>query len=244
MNFFHLACASLITGLVVSQLAFAQTTQPTNKIRIALVGDSTVTEESGWGKGFKVAAGDQVEVLNFAKGGRSSKSFRKEGHWKPPIESGASYMLIQFGHNDQPGKGPDRETDAQTTFRENMGNYVKEARAAGMKVVLVTSMVRRKFKDEGKIRSDLLPYVEGTQAVAKELDVPLIDLHDISIKFFNELGEEKTHEFEPVNKKKNEDNSESAGYDSTHLNEKGSIAIGKLMASAFDQIMPGVIAKQ
>ena len=52
-------------------------------------------------------------------------------------------MLIQFGHNDQPGKGPERETSPETTFREYMSRYVDEARWAGSKPVLVTSLTRR-----------------------------------------------------------------------------------------------------
>jgi hypothetical protein len=62
------------------------------------------------------------------------------------------------GHNDMPGKGPERETDPNTTYREYLSRYVDEARAAGAKPILVTSMTRRNFSG-GKIKSDLVPYV-------------------------------------------------------------------------------------
>ncbi len=233
MTISNLLLAALFLSLTLSAV-HAQTTQPSTKLKIALVGDSTVTEESGWGLGFKKAAGDSVEVTNFAKGGRSSKSYRDEKHWDKAVASKGDYMLIQFGHNDQPGKGADRETDAKTTFRENMARYVKEAQAAGFKVVLVTSMTRRRFKEDGKIKSDLVDYVEGTRAVAEELKVPLIDLHEITLKFFDDLGAEKTHEYEPKNK-------DNDGYDSTHLNAKGGEAIGKLMFEAFTKAVPDAI---
>src|SRR3954468_9270364 len=81
------------------------------KIHIVLVGDSTVTDNAGWGKGFSKAMKEDVEVINLSKGGRSSKSAIAEGMLKKAIELKPDYILIQFGHNDQPGHGADRETD-------------------------------------------------------------------------------------------------------------------------------------
>src|SRR4051794_29507017 len=100
------------------------------KQRIVLAGDSTVTGEEGWGVGFGKCLSRDVELINLAKGGRSSKSYRAEGWWQQCLEAKPDYLLIQFGHNDCPGKGPDRETDPATTFRENMSRYVDEAKAA------------------------------------------------------------------------------------------------------------------
>src|SRR5438067_5585325 len=140
------------------------------KIRIVLVGDSTVTDKQGWGPGFKALLKDDGECLNLALGGRSSKSYRDEGHWDEVLKTKADYVLIQFGHNDQPGmnKGPARETDANTEYRANMKRYVEEARAAGMKPVLVTSLTRRQFRDDGKIHSTLVPYVDVVKQIAAE----------------------------------------------------------------------------
>lgn len=52
-------------------------------LRIALVGDSTVAERGGWGPGLRAALLPGVEVINHARNGRSSKSFRDEGAWAP-----------------------------------------------------------------------------------------------------------------------------------------------------------------
>src|SRR5262245_33600096 len=125
--------------------------QPRPAVRIVLVGDSTVNDEGGWGPGFRAAFGADVEVTNLAKNGRSSKSFRDEGLWQPALAAKPDYILIQFGHNDVPGKGPDRETDAATTYRANLARYIDEARAVGAKPVLVTSIVRRNFEPDGTI---------------------------------------------------------------------------------------------
>src|SRR3954451_14965237 len=109
-------------------------------VKIALAGDSTVTDKSGWGLAFAKRFGPGAEVTNFAKGGQSSKSFRDQGNWKKLLEAKPDWVLIQFGHNDQPGKGPERETDPKTTYRENLARFVDEARAAGAKPILVTSL--------------------------------------------------------------------------------------------------------
>jgi lysophospholipase L1-like esterase len=66
-------------------------------------------------------------------------------------------MLIQFGHNDMPGKGPERETDPKTTYRENLSRFVDEARAAGAQPILVTSIPRRNFRDGKRDHTHLAP---------------------------------------------------------------------------------------
>src|SRR6188508_1045644 len=69
-------------------------------VRVVLVGDSTVTDDSGWGLGFRGLTADRVVVINAAANGRSSKSFRDEGRWEPALAERGDYYLIQFGHND------------------------------------------------------------------------------------------------------------------------------------------------
>src|SRR5512141_1687163 len=110
-------------------LAVAAAAQP-KPVKIVLVGDSTVNDEGGWGTGFRASFGPPVEVVNLALNGRSSKSFRDEGHWMPVLEAHPQYVLIQFGHNDGPGKGPERETDPETTYRANMTRFIEEVRLA------------------------------------------------------------------------------------------------------------------
>lgn len=150
-------------------------------VKIVLVGDSTVNDQGGWGTGFRGSFKDEVQVTNLALNGRSSKSFRDEGAWAPALAAKPDYILIQFGHNDGPGKGPERETDPRTTYRANLIRYIDEARAIGAKPVLVTSITRRNFDADGKLKTDSLePYVEATRAAAKEKNVPLLDLYALT----------------------------------------------------------------
>src|SRR5215213_5819051 len=131
--------ALLVLPLVLlAPLAAVAQDKSQSKVRIVFAGDSTVTDGSGWGLGFARSMNDSAEVINLSRGGRSSKSFRDEGWWRKVLDEKPDYVLIQFGHNDQPGKGPERETDPKTTFRENLVRNVDEARAIGAKPVLLT----------------------------------------------------------------------------------------------------------
>ncbi len=171
---------------------------PTGKVRIVLVGDSTVADRTGWGIGFKQFLSSDVECINLAAGGRSSKSYRSEGRWDHALALKGDYYLIQFGHNDQPGKGPDRETDARTTFAENIARYVDEVRALKAQPILVTSLTRRNFDKAGKIVNDLADYVAAVRKVAATKHVPLIDLNARSIALCESWGPDKTGAINPT----------------------------------------------
>jgi pectinesterase len=219
--------------ITTSAALAAPSTQPTTnraKVRIALVGDSTVQPSSGWGNGFAAQLTGDVECLNFAKGGRSSKSFINEGHWKETLASKPDYVLIQFGHNDQPGKGPERETDPKTTYPEWMSRYVDESRAIGVKPILITSIERRKWKD-GKIVPSLNEYADAVRKLAKDKDVPLVDMNARTIELYEKLGEKGCEALEPIDPK-------TKGLDGTHLNAKGAEVIGQLVADEVKQTVP------
>jgi lysophospholipase L1-like esterase len=206
----------------LSLLAVAAIAQ-NRHLKIVLVGDSTVNDEGGWGPGLRATLGPNIEVVNLALNGRSSKSFRDEGRWEPALAARPDFLLIQFGHNDGPGKGPDRETDANTTYRENMARYVDEARAAGTKPILVTSIVRRNFTPDGKIVVDsLFPYVEVVRALAAEKKVPLIDAYSLTLEQAEKLGPTGCEQIDARDK--------DGKPDHTHLGPKGRAEIGAMVA--------------
>jgi lysophospholipase L1-like esterase len=204
-------------------------------VRIVLVGDSTVNGEGGWGPGFRAFFGADVEVVNLAQNGRSSRSFRDEGLWAPALAAQANYILIQFGHNDGPGKGPERETDPATTYRENMARYIDEARAAGAVPVLVTSIVRRVFTPDGKVKRDsLVPYVEAVRALAAEKNVSLIDLYALTLAQAERLGPEGCAEIDA--------RTADGKRDTTHLGPKGRQEIGLMAARELVKSIPDLRA--
>lgn len=216
-------------------LAQTPTTQAAARpIRIVLVGDSTVTDEAGWGPGFKAMLGSRVECINTAVGGRSSKSFRDEGRWEKALALKGDYVLIQFGHNDEKGKGPERETEPETTYRANMIRYVDDVRAAGGQPILVTSMVRRQFDKTGQMpETNLTRYAVAVRQIAQEKHVPLIDLNKLSHDFFEPLGVKASDTYGPLDRKTN-------GPDRTHLNAKGSSAMGRIVAEELKKAVPAL----
>jgi pectinesterase len=228
-------CIFNLTGLAAGNTTGAGTAQDANaaisRVRLVLVGDSTVTDKQGWGLGFKRFLTDRAECINTARGGRSSKSFINEGLWTEALAIKGDYYLIQFGHNDEPNKG-ERTTDPNTTYREFMTRYIDEARAIGAKPILVTSLVRRQWDKSrnGKINSSLIPYVEAVKALAKEKNVPIVDLHASSKQLCEQLGREKCWEFSPV-KDTNE-------IDNTHLNAKGSVMFAQLVVEELVKVVP------
>jgi lysophospholipase L1-like esterase len=202
-------------------------------INIVLVGDSTVNDEGGWGEGFRANLSGSLNVINLAKNGRSSKSFRDEGLWAPVSQRIADYVLIQFGHNDEPGKGADRETDPSTTYRANMIRYVDEARAVGATPILVTSIVRRNFDADGKIKRDhLVEYVAEVRKIAVEKNVPLIDLYALTLAQSEELGPSGTTILNATTK--------DGKPDTTHLSAAGRQKIGAIAAREFVRVVPAM----
>jgi pectinesterase len=199
-----------------------------------LVGDSTVTDDAGWGVGFRQLVTGGAEVINTAAGGRSSKSFIDEGRWQPALDRKGQYYLIQFGHNDEPGKGPERETDPRTTFRDHMARYVDDVRAIGAKPILVTSLVRRLYNGDGTIRTTQTPYVEAVRALAAEKQVPLVDLHAISRTDAEHAGDEVWADLSPRDDK--------GDVDRTHLNAKGSLVVAQMVAAELRRVVPELAA--
>ena len=227
------ASLALVALLCVITVAQSDAKKPDGmKLRIVLAGDSTVTDNAGWGgAAFKGSFNDKVEIVNLSRGGRSSKSFREEGRWDEAMKLKPDYVVIQFGHNDEPGK-PGRSTDANTEYRANMTRYVDDAIAAGVKPILVTSIARRQWIDNGyAIRSSLIPYVEVVRQIAAEKKVPLVELHDRSIEVYLSLSKDGCEDFIAPTK-------EGGQYDGTHLNATGEAVFGPLMADALRQAVP------
>ena len=205
----------LLFAAILMFCSCATTEQP--PLKIALVGDSTVTDSVGWGKAFAAHFNEKVTVDNFAAGGRSSKSYLAEKRLPKVLESRPDYVFIQFGHNDQPGKGFERETDPKTTYKFYLRIFIYQFLKNDIKPILVSSVVRRKFDENGRIASTLTPWANAAKELAEEMKIPFIDLHTASMKYHNKIGPEESKTFNPKET------------DVTHFNDKGARAIAKLI---------------
>jgi len=183
----------LAAALLTAPLA-AHAQEPMFKAsKIVLVGDSTTAVNSGWGGSFCARhVTSNVACVNLGRGGRSTRTYREEGSWALALKEIAAggfektWVLIQLGHNDQPGR-PERSTDLATEFPANIRRFIDEARAAGGTPVLVTPLIRRQFKD-GKVHDDLAPWADAIRKVAAETGTPLVDLHQLSKDAVQAMG--------------------------------------------------------
>lgn len=191
------AAAAMIAILGAPSLCAAQ---PSARTRVILVGDSTMARGSGWGDAFCAAAAPDVACLNMAKGGRSSKSYRAEGSWAEvqkelarPGPWKTTWVLVQFGHNDQPGKS-ERSSDFATEFSPNMAGYVADIRAAKARPILVTPLTRRQFRD-GQLIDGLSAWSAAVRKVAAHTKTPLLDLGSDSVFAVQAMGPVKAMDF-------------------------------------------------
>lgn len=206
------------------------------EITVYLVGDSTVCNydedqapREGWGQELANFFTGNVKIDNRAASGRSSKSFIEEGKFSPVKElmKKGDYLFIQFGHNDE--KDDSRHTDPYTTFKETLTEYINAARSKGAQPVLITPVARRKFDKNGQIVDTHGSYPAAMIELAKEEDVPYIDLCSKSMALFNKLGPEGT-----LNIFLHLDAGVSPNYpdgvsDDTHFQKNGAIEIAKLV---------------
>ena len=179
------------------------------KITIFSIGDSTMADYDinewsknnggknyplrGWMMAMPQFVKKDVIIHNAAISGISSKSFRDEGAWQKVIDQvkPGDYVFIQFGHNDEK---PDSasHTDARTSFRRNLINYVSETKSKGGNPVLFTSLVRRKFDANGKLVDTHGDYVTVVRELAAELKVPLVDLNKLMGDLVQQMGMEES----------------------------------------------------
>lgn len=228
--------AGLIVGAFLSQAAESGATPgPEHRVKIVLVGDSTVADRSGWGLGFKQFLSDGAECINAAHGGESSLSYMRSGRWTNALALKGDYYLIQFGHNNQPGK-PGRSTD-MATYIANIKQYVDDTRAMGAIPVLITPLTRREWDPvhPGEIKSSLAPYAADVRNIAAEEAVPLIDLQASSIRLCESLGPKKCQEFSPLKIKDGK-----TRYDGTHLNAMGSVMFARLVVAELRKKVPSL----
>ena len=186
----------LFVGAILSLCAFHKADdRPT----LFLIGDSTMANkapidapETGWGMVLPEYFFDALTIQNHAVNGRSTKSFRALGHWKAVIDQlkTGDYVMIQFGHNDSKKEDSLRFAAPQTDYKQNLTRYITEIRAKGGNPILLTPVMRRKFDADGKFVDQHGEYPSVVRALAKELNVPLIDMHAKSQKAIEAEGVE------------------------------------------------------
>lgn len=146
-----LTLAAILPACVIAQ-------EPADTITIWMAGDSTMAnkkiddekQERGWGQMLQMLFEGPVKICNHAVNGQSSKSFLDSGRWDKMMAGvkKGDYVIIQFGHNDEKPKSPDRYSIPGSTFDANLTRMVKDVKKKGATPILMNSIARRNFPSE------------------------------------------------------------------------------------------------
>ncbi|NJB71821.1 lysophospholipase L1-like esterase [Saonia flava] len=186
----------IVLGFIFfSNLIFAQVTLYT-------IGDSTMANkpspkenpERGWAQMLPLFFGNEIIIDNRAVNGRSTRSFIFEKRWDSILRTlkNGDYVLIQFGHNDQKIKDPKRYTNPNTAYYSNLTRFVNETREKGAFPILFSSIVRRNFNENGTLVDTHGQYPFVARMVARELNVPFIDLQFLTEQMEESYGLENS----------------------------------------------------
>jgi lysophospholipase L1-like esterase len=186
---------------------------------VYIAGDSTSTDQplepfNSWGQMLTRFFTPEIAVANHGESGESLRGFTGEHRLEKVMSliQPGDWLLIQMGHNDQKERG--EGVGAFTTYKADLKRFVAEARRHGATPVLITSMHRLSFDENGKIVNTLGDYPEAVRQVAAEEKVALIDLNAMSKLFYEALGPKDAH-------------AAFAGRDTTHHSDYGSYELAK-----------------
>ena len=207
---------------------------------IFLAGNSTVTDQekepwASWGQMFPRFLKPEIVVANYAESGETLLAFKREKRLQKllSVMNPGDYLFIEFAHNDQKPGG--NHVDPFTTYKDELKYFIHQARERGGKPVLVTSMHRRRFDENGQIINTLEEYPEAMRQTAKEEHVPLIDLNAMSKQFYEAMGPElskKAFVHYPANTYPGQD---QALADNTHFNPYGAYELAKCVVQGIKE---------
>ncbi len=204
-------------------------------IEVYIAGDSTVQTydvssypQSGWGNFIGNYFTSNVEFLNNAIGGRSSKSFIKDGRLDSILEKikEGDYLLIQMGHNDADISKPNRYTEPNVEYKKYLKMYIDGARKYKAIPILLTPVATLNF--DGKCFLNNFPdYCNSMKQLALDENVKLIDLMTKSLNYYKNIGYESVYPMFMVS---------SNGNDHTHFTQKGAEQIARIVSIGLKEI--------
>lgn len=250
----------IVSVLCVLFLLSAFVSEKKRSFTVFMIGDSTMANKSlkngnierGWGQALPEFLVESILVDNHAKDGRSSKSFINEGRWNEVLSrlKKGDYVFIQFGHNDEK-TAEELHTIPGGTFDDNLRRFVRETRAKGAHPVLMNSIVRRNFPPEGSTEhkgsyeeeGDVLvdthgAYLDSPRNVAKEMNVPFIDMNKLTYDLVMGMGIEQSKSLFMWVPAGVYDFCLKGKIDNTHLTVLGAKEVARLAIKAVAEVIP------
>jgi rhamnogalacturonan acetylesterase len=209
------ALGSHAGGPMVTSARAQQPRLPT----VFIIGDSTVKNSTeglqGWGDPIaELFDQTKIQLVNRARGGRSSRTFQTEGLWDQVLAElkPGDFVLIQFGHNDggavndaSRARGSLRGIGEETEEIDNlitkkhevvhtygwyMRKYITDAKAKGATPIVLSQIPRNIWKG-GKVERVVNSYGGWAGEAAKSAGAFFIDLNEIVAKQYEVIGQEK-----------------------------------------------------
>lgn len=171
---------------------------------------------AGWGDQFQAFFNENVTVVNSALAGRGIRQWlyyttdmlsgddcvvETDGNGQPRVQErwqnmldnmkAGDYLLIQFGIND--GAACPRRT-SEPEYARVLGMMAQAAEERGARAVFLTAVSAIACNgttatgSRGSKEPGSRGFVDETFAAGEEYGVPVIDLHQLSIDLYNELG--------------------------------------------------------
>jgi lysophospholipase L1-like esterase len=260
MKSFKIGAIAICSVLLLSAFSFkAKTTT------IYLIGDSTVADYSleeeyqtkkfpqvGWGQMFQpffskdslklvkniLGNATEVKIDDRAKGGRSTRTFFQEGRWAAVYKSlqKGDLVMMQFGHNDASVEKTERYVNIEG-YKEFLRLFVNQTREKGATPIILTPVARNYPWKDGKLSNVHGEYPQAAKDVAKELNVKLVDLNELSMEFFSSKGQD----FVTTNYFMNFEAGVFPGYpngqkDNTHFQTAGGKEVAGLVFNAMKKL--------
>jgi rhamnogalacturonan acetylesterase len=183
-----------------------------------IIGDSTVNNSGEGFQGWGNVIGEsfdktKINIVNRARGGRSSRTFQTEGLWDQVLSEikPGDFVVIQFGHNDGGSldkerargslKGTGEEVKDITiettgkketvhTFGWYMRKYLMDAKAKGA-VPIVLSPVPRNIWKDGKVERASGNYGLWAKEASASAGTFFVDLNEITAEQYERDGQAK-----------------------------------------------------
>lgn len=207
---------------------------------------------TGWGQVFQpffakdslsklkhVIKTDSVTVIDRAHGGRSTRTFFQEGRWRDVYEhlQPGDYVIMQFGHNDSSEKHPERYVNIQG-YKEFLRLFVTQTKQKGANPVILTPVARNYPWKEGKLENVHGEYSKAPIEIAKEMNVPYIDLNTLSMEYFTGKGQDFTTSHYFMNLPENVYEAYPKGQkDNTHFQPEGAKVVASIVYQEFKKII-------
>lgn len=148
----------------------------------------------------------KVEIKNRAYCGATLKSFDTMYRLNTALNDmkQGDYAIISFAHNDQKSYIAESYCPLDTkttapftagTYQAYLERYIKEVREQGATPILITSVPRFVFGDDGKLSETHGGYIQAMKDVAASTNTLIIDLNGYATKLINENGEDMSAKY-------------------------------------------------